>query len=196
MATQLSSSACCIVPCCQLMAQLCSFAVLCIRHAAPDQAAYNHEVLWAGSGAGHLPHCLPRGELPPTGPHHAHEHVLQVCCHHFPRSNRSWDYAAITAVVTPNVADLLHWMSTLVHCSCLVLQTCLSAHWLWPPASACTASLGQAGARVCLRPSLLYMLAGLSVSDTTVSTAALRHAISHPNMILLFMQGKQASAGL
>jgi len=63
-----------------------------------------------------------------------------------------------------------------------------------PPASACTASLGQAGQRVCLRPSFLYMLASLSVSDTTVSTAALCHAMSYPNMVLLFMQGKQATA--
>ncbi len=38
-------------------------------------------------------------------------------------------------------------------------------------------SLGQAGQRLCLRPSLLYMLAGLSVSDTTMSMAALGHAI-------------------
>jgi len=113
-AIQLPSNACCNLV---SLWHSCALAVLCIRHAAPDQAAYNHEVLWSRSGTGHIPHCLPRGEFPPTGPHHSHEHLLQVCCRRFPRSNRSWDFAAISAVVKPNVADHLHWMLTLVHCS-------------------------------------------------------------------------------
>ena len=158
------------------MAQLCSFAVLCIRHAAPDQAAYNHEVLWSGSGTRHLPHCLPGGELPPTGPHLCHEHLLQVCCHHFPRSNRSWSCAAISALLWPNVADHLHWMSTLVHCSscthALSFKHALQPTTCGPPASACTAFSGQARQRVCQRPSLLHMLASLFASDPTVSTPA------------------------
>ncbi len=155
------------------MIQLCSFAVLCIRHAAPDQAAYHHEVLRPGSGTGHLPHCLPRGELPQARPHQCHEHLLQVCCHQLPISNRSWDHAAVSTLVK------LTWLITCTGC-----QHCIHPALMPypsnrpfcplsvppppfpPPASTCTASLGQDGQKVGLRPSLLYMLAGLSVSDT------------------------------
>ena len=46
-------------------------------------------------------------------------------------SNRSWDCAAISTLVKPNVADHLHWMSTLVHCSSCTHA--LSFKWPFSP---------------------------------------------------------------
>ncbi len=170
---------------------MCSFAVLCIRHAAADQAAYNHEVLWSGSGTGHLPHCLPRGELPPTGPHLCHEHLLQVCCHHFPKSNKSWDHATIlhcgqtqcgwTLALDINIGALL------ILCSCPVLQTCLSARCLW---TCLLVKLGRGS--VCVHHCCICWQACLCLTPP----CQWLHLVmpSHSNMILLFMQGKQATA--
>ncbi len=78
------------------------------------------------------------------------------------------------------------WVSPSVHCSsctrAFLFKRAFQPAAVDPPASACVASFSQAGQSVCLHPSLLHMLAGLTVSDTTVSTAALGHAMSHPSI--------------